>query len=67
MSIEKLIAKGDHDGCCEECDAPGLTDENVREGDLGFYCSEACEEAGEGGADEDWQAWERRQMGLCGA
>ena len=31
----------DHDGLCECCDEV-LTAGNLKEGDLGFYCSEAC-------------------------
>jgi hypothetical protein len=40
------ITGTDHDGLCEECDAP-MTAESVTEGDLGFYCSEECREKAE--------------------
>lgn len=33
------ITGTDHDGLCEECNED-LTEENLTEGDLGFYCSE---------------------------
>lgn len=56
-------------GCCEWCDAPGMTNETVHEGDLGWYCSEECEEAAEGGdytTDASSRQWEGRQMGITG-
>ena len=49
MSIDRNDITGtEHDGLCEECDAP-LTHENVTEGDLGFYCSDGCLEEAESG------------------
>jgi hypothetical protein len=61
MSIEKLIAKGDHDGCCEMCDAPGMTNETVVEGNLGWYA-----ENGDYPSDAWSRQWEGRQMGITG-
>ena len=40
------ITGTDHDGLCEECNED-LTEENLTEGDLGFYCSEECREEAE--------------------
>lgn len=37
------ITGTDHDGLCEECNGE-LTENNLIEGDLGFYCSEECRE-----------------------
>lgn len=35
-----------HDDRCEGCDSP-FTKETMVEGDLGFYCSEECQEESE--------------------
>lgn len=64
--IEQLIDLGAHDGCCEVCDKPGLDNQTVVEGDLGWYCSEECREEQEGGGDWDTPAWERKQLGILG-
>lgn len=44
------ITRTDHDGLCECCDTQ-LTDDNLTEGDLGFYCSDGCLEEAEA---DDW-------------
>ncbi len=66
--MDELIARGDHDGLCEWCDAPGLTTATVVEGRLGWYCSDACHDTAEHGdcceSDDASRATERRQMGF---
>lgn len=44
----------DHDGLCECCDEP-LTEVNLIEGDLGFYCSDECCEESEDQTCDDYR------------
>ena len=49
MAINPITGT-DHDGLCEGCNGD-LTEENLTEGILGFYCSEECCEEAEAEAD----------------
>jgi hypothetical protein len=64
--LQALIAKGHHDGLCENCEQP-IPMPGTVEGNLGWYCSDECladAEDYDGLPDVALRAWERRQMGI---
>lgn len=54
MGERHPVTGTEHDGLCEEC-GKVLTDENLVEGDLGFYCSEECADEAESGPSYNWR------------